>query len=364
MSRRERGRSRLQRSRVCGGVGEGRSGCPGQVVPYLLQARGLSGGLDDAPAPLRACRDVMRGRVVWIQEFCAGEKRPRLEKLAAPTEFFMSFNSMSLKPLITCSWALLLATSSLGCSMKRMRNWRKSALLARINEEFHASTITRPMAPASSRGSEGNPAEVVEMLPTIDEATRQPFDLEQVKAILKAAKDDWRGAIMVALYTGARLQDVTDMRWESVDLQNKWIALRASKTRQRIKIPMHDSLHDFLLELPASDSGKAFLFPTLAGKRTGGKSGLSMAFKRIMERAKVRGEVVHERAGEAGRTVHTLSFHSFRHTLTSIMANAGVPVEVRQKFTGHASAEMNAHYTHHEIETLRSAIGKLPAVRP
>jgi len=35
------------------------------------------------------------------------------------------------------------------------------------------------------------------------------------------------------------------------------------------------------------------------------------------------------------------------------MANAGVPVEVRQKFTGHASAEMNAHNTHHEIETLR-----------
>jgi integrase len=85
-----------------------------------------------------------------------------------------------------------------------------------------------------------------------------------------------------------------------------------------------------------------------------------MAFKRIMERAKVRGEVVRERKGESGRTINTLSFHSFRHTLTSIMANAGVPVEVRQKFTGHASAEMNIHYTHHEIETLRSVIGKLP----
>jgi integrase len=188
-------------------------------------------------------------------------------------------------------------------------------------------------------------------------------DLDQVKAILKAAKGDWRGAIMIALYTGARLQDVTDMSWESVDLQNKWIAFRAGKTRQRIKIPIHDSLHDYLLELPAPDSGKAFLFPTLAGKRTDGKSSLSMAFKRIMERAKVNGEVVHERGGAAGRTVSTLSFHSFRHTLTNIMANAGVPVEVRQKFTGHASAEMNASYTHHEIETLRSAIGKLPALR-
>jgi len=44
------------------------------------------------------------------------------------------------------------------------------------------------------------------------------------------------------------------------------------------------------------------------------------------------------------------------------MANAGVPVEVRQKFTGHASAEMNQTYTHHEIDTLRAAIEKLPAL--
>ena len=208
-----------------------------------------------------------------------------------------------------------------------------------------------------------NPAEPVEMLPVDGEQSRQPFTVEQVKAILKAAEGDWRGAIMMALYTGARLQDVADMRWESVDLQNKWIAFRAGKTKQRLKLPMHEALHDFLLELPAPDSGKEFLFPSLAGKRTGGKSGLSMAFSRIMERAHVRGEVVRERQGEKGRSVNSLSFHSFRHTLTSIMANAGVPVEVRQKFTGHASAEMNQHYTHHEIATLRAAIEKLPGLR-
>src|SRR5690349_19682242 len=75
-----------------------------------------------------------------------------------------------------------------------------------------------------------------------------------VKAILKAARGDWRGAIMVALYTVARLQDVADMRWESVDLQNKWIAFRAGKTKQRLKLPMHEALHEFLLELPAPDS--------------------------------------------------------------------------------------------------------------
>src|SRR5262245_54149768 len=113
-----------------------------------------------------------------------------------------------------------------------------------------------------------NPAEAVEMLPEDSESARQPFDLEQVKALLRAAKGDWRGAIIVALYTGARLADVANMRWESVDLQNKWISFRAGKNKQRIKLPIHDALQDCLLELPTPDNGKSFLFQSLAGKST------------------------------------------------------------------------------------------------
>jgi len=123
-----------------------------------------------------------------------------------------------------------------------------------------------------------NPAEAVEMLPEDTDPARQPFSVEQVQAILRAAEGDWRGAIMVALYTGARLQDVVNMRWESVDLQNKWITFKVGKTKQRLKLPMLDALHEFLLELPAPSNGKSFLFPSLAGKGSGGKSGLSMAF--------------------------------------------------------------------------------------
>ena len=101
------------------------------------------------------------------------------------------------------------------------------------------------------------------MLPEDSGSAKQPFDLDQVKALVRSADGDWKGAIMVALYTGARLSDLVNMRWESIDLQNKWITFRASKTRQRskvpIKIPMHEALYDFLLELPASDSGKSLL---------------------------------------------------------------------------------------------------------
>jgi hypothetical protein len=44
------------------------------------------------------------------------------------------------------------------------------------------------------------------------------------------------------------------------------------------------------------------------------------------------------------------------------MANAGVSQEVRMRFIGHMSAEMNRGYTHHELAPLRAAIAQIPVV--
>jgi hypothetical protein len=41
------------------------------------------------------------------------------------------------------------------------------------------------------------------------------------------------------------------------------------------------------------------------------------------------------------------------------MANADVPLEIRQKLTGHASQDMNKHYTHLELETVRRAVASI-----
>jgi hypothetical protein len=38
------------------------------------------------------------------------------------------------------------------------------------------------------------------------------------------------------------------------------------------------------------------------------------------------------------------------------MANANVPLEIRQKLTGHASQDMNKHHTHLEFHTVRRAV--------
>ena len=217
--------------------------------------------------------------------------------------------------------------------------------------------------PASAKGEDGG------------ETTRAAFTGEQVAALLDAAiarehgrpvfeaGAEWRGAILFAYFTGARLQDVANVIWNAIDLPAHTITYRAQKTGKLVTVPIHPELESHLLTLPAPDSGKAFVFPALAGARTSGRSGLSMTFARIMARARVAGEVLRAPSkGGKGRTVRSLTFHSLRHSFNSAMANAGVSQEVRMKLTGHMSAAMNTGYTHHEIEPLRAAIAAIPGI--
>lgn len=207
-----------------------------------------------------------------------------------------------------------------------------------------------------------NPCHGVDALKDNAESERDVFTPEQVAALCIAAKGDWLGAILAGYYTGLRLGDIATLRWEMVDLKAGLLRLKTGKTGKQVTIPIAAELVAWLDEQPHG-IGKAPVFPTLTGQAGPGRNGLSMQFKRIMEAADIRGRVTRHSKGRAGRTTSSLSFHSLRHSFNSALANAGVAQEVRQKLTGHASAAMNDRYTHHEVETLRAAIAKLPALK-
>jgi integrase len=203
---------------------------------------------------------------------------------------------------------------------------------------------------------ESNPATALESLPVKAEE-KGTFTPAQVAKLVRAADGDWRGPILLGYYTGARLSDVANMRWDGIDWRNKVIRFTPSKTKKPVTIPLHPDLERELLKNPGI--GRATLFPSLAGKGTGGKHGLSGRFAAIMEKAGIEGK---RTQASGGRTLSSLSFHSLRHSFNSAMANAGISQEVRQKLTGHTSAETNKVYTHHELEALRAAVAVIPRV--
>jgi integrase len=206
-----------------------------------------------------------------------------------------------------------------------------------------------------------NPCHGVEALKDSVDVERDVFTLDQVSALCKAADGDWQGVILAGYFTGMRLGDITELEWRAIDLDAGLLKVKTRKTGKTVVIPLASELADWLKSQPLGIA-KAPVFKSIHGKRGTGRNGLSMQFKKIMEQAGIKGRVL--RSGEGkGRNTSSLSFHSLRHSFNSALANAGVSQEVRQKLTGHASAAMNDHYTHHEIDILKAAMAKMPAIK-
>jgi integrase len=244
---------------------------------------------------------------------------------------------------------------------KDVLTYRKSIMAA--NKTARTANLSVKVVSAAFNAAvrqhiiESNPATALESLPVKAEE-RATFTPAQVAKLVRAAEGDWRGAILLGYYTGARLGDVANMQWSAIDWRNKLIRFTPSKTQKPVTVPLHPQLERELMKKPGI--GKAPMFPSLAGKGTGGRFGLSGRFGAVMERAGVEGKITQQVKG--GRALSNLTFHSLRHSFNSAMANAGIAQEIRQKLTGHSSAETNKVYTHHELESLRAAIATLPSV--
>jgi len=188
------------------------------------------------------------------------------------------------------------------------------------------------------------------------------FSPEQVAALLKAADGDWRGLILVGFYTGQRLADCSNLRWRDVDLVSdiKTIRFQVRKTGAEIIAVVHPALEDYLLSLPTAKSDDEYIFPTLAERAS---STLSTQFVELLAQANIERGLIRERTTKSSRSVSALSFHSLRHSFSSILANAGISEERRMALVGHTTRDMHQKYTHHELERLRDAISVLPRIQ-
>jgi integrase len=137
----------------------------------------------------------------------------------------------------------------------------------------------------------------------------------------------------------------------------------AKERRDRAAKKEETVLTNELLEWlrPREALGNTPLCPTLIGKKSGGKYGLSLTFRELLNKAGVKFSNV--ASDQAKKSFFDLGFHSLRHTCVSNAANAGVPEEIRREHVGHAS-DVHRQYTHRETEAMRAALSVLPRILP
>jgi integrase len=193
---------------------------------------------------------------------------------------------------------------------------------------------------------------------------KDTFNREMVATLIEAARGtDWEGAILAGYTTGARLGDVANLRWSAIDTENGVLSFVARKTNKRAIVGLHDDLRDWIVSRPVPDDPDALLFPRLANRPTGGTYGLCAEFSAIMQKAGIEGKVLRALApGQRGRTVRSLSFHSFRHgAATAVFANAAL-ADIARRVTGHAGKGSLHRYIHDDLVAIRAATNLIPRV--
>ena len=208
---------------------------------------------------------------------------------------------------------------------------------------------------------ERNPVAAVH-LPDVIKEERTSFTAGEVKSILEAAKHDldWCTAILLAAFNGLRLGDATNLKWEAIDLLTGVLTFVPEKTSRKGKeltVPLSENLLKHLEKLASSElaQNSEFLCPTLAGRKIGGRAGLSAEFIELMNKAKVGLGSVKPKDGR-DRKFNQKTFHSLRHTFVSRLANNGVSGDIRTSLAGHANVKETVRYTHLDMKIKREAI--------
>lgn len=194
--------------------------------------------------------------------------------------------------------------------------------------------------------------------------TREPFtpaDMEALLTYLRSdpERKDWLTVTLLGLCTSQRLTDCSNALKTQIEQGSPfWIwNMVQRKTGKRLRIPLVEPVLSHIKAVMAEGSDSLFLAPSLAGLPTGTKEGLSAQFGVILEACDVQGKKV-QGTGK-GRSFHSKTFHSTRHTCNSLLANAGIPKDVRILITGHAADDAtNLIYTHLDDSTKAKALTK------
>ena len=250
-------------------------------------------------------------------------------------------------------------TALTAADVQRFIDQRAGRGLAPMTVNMDGKVIRTALNTARRQGLiSTNPAHAVE-LPKDIGMERGTFTPAEIKMLVDAADGEWKTMILFGAYSGARLVDCSQMKWEFVDLAEQILTYWQGKTGKIVPVPLHPELLAHLNQLAGTDKPAVFIMPELARQSAEGPNGLTNTFKNIVLKAGLDLQTV---KGAGIQMFSRRTFHAFRHTFTSTLANKNVSSELRMKLTGHKTVGEHQKYTHYEIENLRAAINKIPSL--
>ena len=177
-----------------------------------------------------------------------------------------------------------------------------------------------------------------------------PFSPKEIVSLYKIALDENQklaDLILIAMYTGARIEEICSLLCKDVDLKEESITIVDAKTEAGERtIPIHPYIKDRIEKL-IEDSTDDYLLSGLTKNKYGDRANaLGQRFGRLKTRQKFSSRYV---------------FHSIRKTFTTMLENAGVGENLAADIVGHEKPRITygLYSGGASLEVMREAIKKI-----
>ena len=152
---------------------------------------------------------------------------------------------------------------------------------------------------------------------------------EEINNMLEATLNlKHRLVLMFLYYTGIRLNEIVNLKWEDIDFERGVIHLKTAKGEKERIIFLHDKLKSFIEYFNIKKEG--FVFLSNLGKKYD-KRTIQLIVRNAAEKAGIRKRI----------TPHTL-----RHSFATHLLEAGADIRHIQKLLGHSNLQATQIYTH------------------
>ena len=167
----------------------------------------------------------------------------------------------------------------------------------------------------------------------------KPFSRQKINRLWSIADYEGVDTILVLLYTGMRVGEMLNLLKSDINQRQQLIRITRSKTAAGIRaIPIHHKILPFIstrLQMPGQ-----YLFSDATGKPYN-YSRYCALWRRIMHMIHADGHTTHD----------------CRHTVATLLDNAGANETVKRRILGHAGGDVTERvYTHKGIRQLRKCI--------
>ena len=176
------------------------------------------------------------------------------------------------------------------------------------------------------------------LLPKVDNAKEGFLSYEQARSLLTALKEAHWAAYafsVVMLFTGARFDEVANLTWQDIDLENGLIHIKPSKNGNPRKVAITPPVAEVLQALESKrESAQSPLIPNSQGKR----------WDRMPKQWQEVADRIFPKNKTAGR--YRVTPHTLRHSHASWMALNGADLLQIKEQLGHRKLDMTLRYSH------------------